>query len=204
MLPEVFPEINIYWNFDNEKAKEYKLAYSRLVVGQLNAVGDDTVGVVIVENMRRAIPIVLDAGYAFVQIGQRLSAATLITDYYYPAIFLEKIYFDVMRKNPIIRSNIYHEVGHVYLKHMNRDPNNKRQISKERTEAKQKGEVFWQEREADAFACHYVGKERMIAHLGELKKILVKLARSDRTFAAGLSEQIAETDNRISLIQKTF
>ncbi len=202
MLPEVYPEISIYWKDDKEKSKEYKLAYSRLTVGQLETVGDDTVAVVVVDGMKRAIPIVLDYGSAFSQMNQRLSAMTFITESYFPVIFLEEIYYDAMCYDPVHKANIYHEIGHLYMKHLNRN-NSKEQISMERAEAKRNGEVFWQEREADQFACHYVGKDTMISHLTGLKRIIKKLATIDTTFAPGFSEQLEETDQRIKLIQES-
>lgn len=91
MLPTVYPKIEIYWAFEKDKQKEYKEAFSKLVVGQLDCVGNDTVGVAIVEGIGRAIPIIVDDGYIFSQMAVRLSTMILITDFYFfPVIGLEK------------------------------------------------------------------------------------------------------------------
>ena len=201
MLPDIYPEINIYWSFDKHKLNEYKKAFSKLVVGQLNTVGKDTVGVVIVEGVRKAIPIVVDDGYAFSQLNTRFSTASLITDDYYPVIFLEKVYYEYMNTKPIVRTNIYHEIGHLYMKHINRNPNTKNDIENGRSESYRKGEVFWQEREADAFACHYVGKEKMVNYLCQLKKLILSIPSSDKFFT-NRSAYLTETEKRIALIQQ--
>ena len=204
MLPGTYPKIDIYWSFEKDKAKEYKVAFSHLVFGQIDALGDSTVGVAIVEGMRRAIPIAITKPDLISDISSRLSMAALFSDDYFPAILLEQMYFDAMRINPVVRTNIYHEIGHFFMKHVNRSPDNAREIAVGRAEAHLKGEVFWQEREADAFACHYVGKETMIAHLNELKRITKKLAKSDRQFSNELSVHLEEIDQRIQLIQEAF
>ena len=54
----------------------------------------------------------------------------------------------------------------------------------------------------DAFACHYVGKEQMVKHLTELRKIAIKLAKLDQEFAAMLPRHLSEIDGRIRLISE--
>lgn len=202
MLPEVYPKIDIFWAFEKNRQKEYREAFSRLVTGQINAVGEATVGVVVIEGMWRAIPIVLDDGRAFEQIPSRLSACVLITDAYYPVIYLEKVYYNEMCKNHVAWANIYHEVGHFYMKHMTRKPDNMLRISESRREAKRNHEVFWQERDADEFACHYVGNENMIAHLKNMRRIIQLIAKDDPGFASRIDEQLEEADMRIKLVEE--
>lgn len=120
---------------------------------------------------------------------------------YIDIIFLEPIYFKAMQTKPVHKANIYHEIGHGFMGHVNRDPNNLKMISEGRAEAQSKGEVFWQEREADAFACHYVGKKAMLQHLQGIKQIAKTIAGSDPGFRVNLPTHINELDKRIRLIQ---
>ena len=203
MLPEKYPEIHIYWREDPNKKKEYKEAFSYLLDGQKECVGEDTVGVVIVEGMKRVIPIALDDGYVMAQVGSSLSAATLITDSFFPVIFLEEDYYREMARNPVRRSNIYHEVGHIVLKHLKKKNEELKQNSIDRTWARKNNILFWQESEADLFACHYVGTDNMLIHLNGLKQDILNMARKGQLADNIVSEYLNETDMRIENIRAT-
>lgn len=203
MLPEQFPEINIFWKNVKKDSEGYKKAFAKMLYGQLSQVGEETVGIVEISSLNRVVPIAVFPSYSNVwtDFSVRFSSYSLITDSYLPVIFLEPIYFKAMQTKPVHKANIYHEIGHGFMGHANRDPNNLKMISEGRAEAQSKGEVFWQEREADAFACHYVGKKAMLQHLQGIKQIAKTIAGSDPGFRVNLPTHINELDKRIRLIQ---
>lgn len=202
MLPEKYPDIKVYWSFEKNKIEEYKSAFSRLVVGQINAFGDITVGIAIVEGTRRSIPIVIDNGALLSQISAMLCGCGLITDDYFPIIIFDEKYYRRKEKKPTVLDSVYHELGHLYLKHLERNAKSKDENGKERTERMENGEVFWQEKEADTFACHYIGKDAMIEHLIDLKKAAIELANKDKDLSFSLPYIQTELKKRIEFIKE--
>ncbi len=188
MLPEKYPEIKVYWSFEKNKIEEYKSAFSRLVVGQINAFGDITVGI--------------DNGTLLSQISAMLCGCGLITDDYFPIIIFDEKYYRRKEKKPTVLDSVYHELGHLYLKHLARNAKSKDENGKERAERMENREVFWQEKEADTFACHYIGKDAMLEHLIDLKKAAIELANKDKDLSISLPYIQTELKKRIEFIKE--
>ena len=196
MLPEVYPEIAICWEHIPGEKENFKKLYERMAVDHIDALkGNKVVAMISISNVRRVIPVAVSDD-VFLGSYTRLSQATLISDFYYPAIFLESDYYKTMLKNPVVRTNLYHEAGHLSMQHFNRNTTME-EIAQERTAAKNAGEVVWQEREADAFATHYVGKKTMLQHLNYLQKVVNNIS-----FGTTREQQQQEIRQRIQLIEE--
>lgn len=199
MMPVDYPEINIYWKNVKSQEEGFNRCYKKLVYGQLEKIGDIIVGIAEVSNMRRVVPIAV-ADDAFEEGGFYLSAFTLITDSYLPVIFLESLYYNEMQRIPVLKTNIYHELGHGVLGHVSRK-NPLHVIHEGRQKAMNIHEVFYQEKEADLFACHYVGKEKMLDHLKNVRKVALKKAAQRDFNRNALPKILEEVDQRIKLIE---
>lgn len=167
-----FPEIDIYWKDDRKSSDGYEKAYSMLYMGQLEKCQDEMTCIATISGMNRVIPIV-PSDVAMAEAGFTLAAFTYITNAYLPAIFIEEEYFRTNRHTKDLLCTLYHEIGHAYLKHVKKRENLDEE-RKLRLEAARTGEVYWIELEADAFACHYVGKNEMLRYLQTLKQLAVK------------------------------
>ena len=66
------------------------------------------------------------------------------------------------------------------------------EVHQQRNMAALGGGVHWIELEADAFACHYLGKEKMIKHFEYLKKAVVNREMGELTL-----EEVERRSNAI-------
>lgn len=110
-------------------------------------------------------------------------------------IYLSNAYIKLLLEKEYALAGIWHEIGHIHHEHLNLDITQE-EISRGRYQAIENNQVYFQEREADAFATKIVGKNRMIQFLQFCKNNRLKYNDAN----SGLA--IKEFDLRINQIKR--
>ena len=141
----------------------------------------ENIGIVVDRNEERGID------YSFACIASSLDGKV-------PRIILQDDFFyDIKRGSDEARTILFHEIGHYYYGDYKAG-----QTDDQRLEALRNGEVLEMEIKADAFAASYLGFEKAIHGLQQLKESIIDQAVDDEAKAFA----IEELEKRIALLQK--
>lgn len=89
-------------------------------------------------------------------------------NYYESTIVMTAQYFDIFRKTPYLRFDLWHEVGHYHLGHyFATDLKENGSVYQLRREYLERGEIMPEEKAADTFALYYASKDDAIQALSE-------------------------------------
>jgi Zn-dependent peptidase ImmA (M78 family) len=208
MFELVFPEIIINWEHDPlcpQESKEFFNSINSSVVDNIGRV----VGEILVnpkEDEVEAIYLIELNDPKMKMTLSKTARIALYGDDKEPMITIDtECYNNVKKGNPKALFPIYHELGHYFSKHMEeRSVDEEEKYREERKNAIDKGDLFWQEEEADAFVAHYLNLEDILKHLNSRKNYYLQLKKRKMIPAQIVNPQILELDNRISAIKQHY